>query len=255
LGSNSERWVNEWLGLVGMRLFELTGLVIEADSERRSRCSQAARENVAFKKVNAISNPREFDTRVSQGHIYDVVFIGASFRLELINDVVRVAKAHSEDCTCILVAGAQQQDALSLASSIMGGVDGFLYEPFSVDGLNQVARIAQELKRVYHERRMKASVKLIVGEMLDTVDDLSFGKMVGRNKSNPSGVMGKLLVAIKELGPEALSIYYDELIERSIDRMVPIAPAVVRAPIMKRKHRNAASWDDKVKGNKRSSSG
>jgi len=238
-----------------MGLFELSGLVIEADSERRGRCSQAARENIAFKRVNAIANPREFDARVNQGHVYDVVFIGCSVRVELINEVVRVAKAHSEDCTCILVAGAHQQDAITLASSIMGGVDGFLYEPFSVDGLNQVAKIAQELKRVNHERRLKASVKLIVGEMLDTVDDLSFGKVGGRAKSNPGGALGKLLGTIEQLGPEALSFYYEELVDRSMERMVPMAPAVIKGPVLKRKSRNAASWGEKEKVNKRSSSG
>lgn len=233
-----------------MTFFELSGLVIEADSERRSRCSQAARENVAFKKVNAIANPRELEARINQGHVYDVVFIGCSVRLELINDVVRVAKGHSEDCTCILVAASQYQDAVTLASSIMGGVDGFLYEPFSVDGLNQVARIAQELKRVNHERRMKASIKLIVGEMLDLVDEMSFGKSSGREKTKSSGALDRLIAMLKESGPEALSFYYEELTDRSIDRLVPIAPAVARGPALKRKSRNAATWGDKGKSNR-----
>jgi hypothetical protein len=43
-----------------MVFFELSALVIEADSEKRSRCSQAARANNSFKKISAIAHPREF---------------------------------------------------------------------------------------------------------------------------------------------------------------------------------------------------
>jgi DNA-binding NtrC family response regulator len=210
-----------------MVFYDLSGLVIEAESERRARCSQAARENNSFKRISAISNPREFSVRISQGQVYDVVFIGCSVRVEHINDVVRVAKAHSEDCTCILVAGAHQQDALTLASTIMGGVDGFLYEPFSVDGLNQVAKIAQELKRVNNERRIKASIQLIIGEMLDTVDDLSFGKLAARRNSDSSGILGKLISTIQQFGNDSMPFYYEELVERSSERRVPIPPTIV----------------------------
>jgi hypothetical protein len=226
-----------------MVFFELSALVIEADSEKRSRCSQAARANNSFKKISAIAHPREFEARVAEGQVFDVVFIGCSIRQELVGEVVRVAKGHSEDCACILVANGHEQDASSLASTMIGGIDGFLYEPFSVDGLAQVAQVAQELKRVNRERRIKASIKLIVAEMLNSLDDMSAGKAAGRPTPNSSGALIRMAETVQQLGPDALPFYYDELVDRSMERMVPMAPTSSKVSPSKRKDRNAARWD------------
>jgi DNA-binding NarL/FixJ family response regulator len=230
-----------------MVFFELSGIVIEADSERRSRCSQAARANNSFRKISTIAHPREFESRISEGHVFDVVFIGCSVRPEIVGEVVRAAKRHSEDCACILVASGHEQDAVSLASTMLGGVDGFLCEPFSVDGLAQVAQVAQELKRVNQAQRIKASIRLIVAEMLDSIDDMSAGKAAGRPTPNSSGTLSKLSETVQQLGPDVLPFYHEEIIDRSMERMVPIAPTVTKAPLSKRKDRNAARWGDKVK--------
>jgi len=230
-----------------MSLFELSGLVIEADSEKRSRLSQAARANNCFKKISAVAQPRDFEARVGEGHVFDLVFIGCSVRPENIDEVIRVSKEHSEDCACILLANGHEQDAISLASTMISGIDGFLYEPFSVEGLVQVAEVARELKRVNQERRIKATVELLVVDLLNSLDDVFIGRVAGRPTPNSSGMLVKLSETLQQLGPEALPVYFEELIEKSADRMVPLTPTVVKPLGIKRKDRNAARWE---RGNK-----
>lgn len=224
-------------------LFELSGLIIEADLEKRSRCTQAARVNNIFRKIQAIAHPRDFEARVGEGQAFDVIFIGGGISSETIIDLVRIAKERSEDCACIRISSGHEQDATALASTMVCGIDGFLYEPFSVDGLAQVAEVAQELKRVNQERRIKATIKLIVVEILNTVDDVSVGRSAGRPTPNSSATLARLSDAISRLGPEALPFYYEELIEKSADRIVPLVPVTAAPSGSRRKDRKIARWE------------
>lgn len=231
-----------------MNFFELLGIVIETDSEKRSRCAEAARANNAFKKISAIAHPREFESRIGEGQVFDVVFIGCSVRPGIVNEVIRVAKNHSEDCACILVSSGHEQDLVLLAPTILGGIDGFLYEPFSVDGLAQVAEVAQELKRVNQERRIKGSIRLLMPDIFNNIDDVAAGRAAGRPTPNSLGTLLKSRETIEQLGPDALSFYFHELIERAMERMAPIASTAAKGALSKRKDRNSARWDDKGKG-------
>jgi hypothetical protein len=179
--------------------------------------------------------------------VFDVVFIGGSVPRDTVNEVVRVAKGHSEDCACVLIENGHEQDAISLAATMVDGIDGFLYEPFSVEGLAQVSEVARELKRVNQERRIKATVKLVVVEMLDSVDDISIGRANGRPTPNSSATLARLHDTLARLGPDALPLYFEELIEKSAERMVPMGTVAVKASGSKRKDRNAARWE---RGNK-----
>jgi response regulator of citrate/malate metabolism len=230
---------------------DLSASIIEPDPQRRRRCADAARANMAFKRVISLSNIREFQARIDEGENFDLVFIGGAIRPEQVQEIIKVAKHSHEDCVTVLVLGAGDQHTSQIAKTMIQGIDGFLCEPFSVDALSKVTDTAYEVRRVNQEKRLVASLRILVNDLLDALDERALLHSLDRPTLIVTRRLQELSASIQGVQrthPTLLDRYYEILIELSDERKAPVAQHDNKLPSKKRKDRQAARWGEKKKG-------
>jgi DNA-binding NtrC family response regulator len=224
---------------------KLIGFVVDADAVKRSRCAEAARGDGAFKKILTLASPRDFQARIEEGQVCDVLFLGQSLSSDMIIEIIAAAKKTNEDIACIAVVGSADQQVGSVAAQVVGGVDGFLCEPFSVDGVLLVARIALRLKAQNQEKRVKVAIALMIEDVLSNLDLASVALYQSKSPASIMKQFKEVSNSLKSLNEESTKFYFETLIERTEEYVVPAERKIPKGPRSIRKDRNAARWDKK----------
>lgn len=185
-------------------------LLVDPEIQSRMRLKQATTAVPHFGKVHQVNELREAQGKLAGNERCDVVFISRRFEMETIISFIKTAKStpQGQDSAYILVLGAKDQDSSTVAASVMSGFDGFLFEPYSVDNLLEITQISARVRKERSQAREEAAMKLLVTDLLNQVDLLSYMKTV---KSDPTRVFKKLretTAVLKTLSPESVDVYY-----------------------------------------------
>ncbi len=223
--------------------------VVDPDAAKRTRCIDAARGSGFFKRTIGMVTVQDLLCRCENKEFFDVVFLGNSLAATTISDTVNKLKSLNEDTACIVALGTQENGAEAIATGMLGGVDGFLSEPFSVDMLADIARIAMQLKRQNEDKRNRLAVTLLVKEASKYLDAASVslfkGLAPGLSLRKLRGVSSKL----ESLSPEAKDLYYELLEEIFRECSVPLEQSLPSEPnpvSNKRGVRHAARWEERA---------
>ncbi len=154
-------------------------LVIDSDISARMRLKQAAVSVHHFGAVEFSNNPDEAVRRIEGGgRRLDVVFISYRFDQAQAATFIRKAKETqtTQDAAFVLVLKPSDQDSSKVAANVMVGADGFLMEPFSVDGLVEITRLAARIRKERSEAREKAAINFIVKDIMEHLDRVAYIK-------------------------------------------------------------------------------
>ena len=146
-------------------------LLIDPDIASRMRLKQATTAVTNFGKVTQINNLREAGDKLKANEHCDVAFI--SFKCDLSDAASFVKSAKSlpaaQDAAFILVLGGSGQDSSTVASSVMSGFDGCLFEPFSVDMLLEITEIAARVRKERSRAREEAALRLLMTDLMNQI--------------------------------------------------------------------------------------
>lgn len=187
--------------------FDIT--IIDPDMNSRMRLKQATTATPYFGKIQQFGEMREATMRLSAPERNDVTFISHKYEMSDIQSYIKSAKESKshQDTAFILVLGAKNQDSSTVASSVLSGFDGFLFEPYSVDNLLDITQISAKVKKERSQAREEAAMKLLITDMMNQLDLLAYLK---QSNSETTRLLKKLKDTagfLKTLNADSTNVY------------------------------------------------
>lgn len=154
-------------------------IIIDPDLDSRMRLKQATSSVYNFRKVVQAVDLNEALSKLQSGvETADVIFVSYRFDQKDVTKFIANSKATrtGQDCAYILVMKTKNQDSSTVALNVMVGADGFLFEPYSVDYLLEITKLADQVKAERSASREKAAMGLVVQDMMHQVDQAAYLK-------------------------------------------------------------------------------
>lgn len=190
-------------------------IIIDSDHDRRMRLRQATSIVPYFGEVVAVGNLHDAVSKLQGEKTWDVIFASSRFSQQEIDGFVREAKQtkQGQDAAYILLLSIDKQDSADLAKNIMNGLDGFLLEPYSVDSLVDITRLASKVKGERRIAREKAGLNLLLSKITNQIDLVAYGKSMGIEHGQSFKVLRELCSGLNGLSLESLKVYHDLAVE------------------------------------------
>lgn len=150
----------------------IVALLVDSDLQGRSKLKEAAMADYHFKKVTPLNTLDDALNFINDGQVCDVCFIKSVYEQDEIDAFMEDAKKTTigQECAYIMVLNAQGQTEGNASQNLMGGMHGFLMEPFSVDSMTEISRIAARVKKEAQEARVMAAVKITLSGVAEQID-------------------------------------------------------------------------------------
>jgi len=150
-------------------------LVINPDLESRVRLKQALDFAPEFSIVKMATTLAEALQRLTAGEKYGSLFISSLFGSAVARQFISHAKetigGRNSAFVLTYSGGVKTTD---VAMDLQFGTDGFLVEPFSVEALQKIYRLALKVRRQRAAVRQRESMKLLLQEAADGIDFHAF---------------------------------------------------------------------------------
>lgn len=185
-------------------------LIIDPDLDRRMRLKSATTSVVQFSKVNLVGSLEDATGSFSSGRKCDIAFITSQFDQADITDFIKEAKDQeaSQDAAFVLVLQTKDQESSTVASNVMIGADGFLFEPYSVDQLVEITELAAKVKAERSLNREEAAIKFLLNDIIQQIDMIAYLKSVGYDVGRGIRRFKQMCSVLGNLEGESLDLYY-----------------------------------------------
>jgi len=196
--------------------------IIDPAADSRMRLYNAMGEVLTFKSVVLHDSPKTALHDLLISSPCDMAFISSKISFAGRIDFISRAKVLSrgKDAAFVLVMVGEGQDVKEMSKNLMGGISGFLTEPYSVDQLVELTEIAAKVRLQRALDRHNMALNVLLPEIFHLVDVMALlqsrgiPQRVTRNKLKEMGVI------LKTLSPESLEIFYD-LAEKMLSDWAP----------------------------------
>jgi response regulator RpfG family c-di-GMP phosphodiesterase len=199
-------------------------LVIEPDLDSRMRLKAAMTSVPAFKQNFQVGKIKEGQQKIdTSSKAIDVVFVSYRFTEEEVNEFLQYAKAApiTQDAAFILIKKSQDQQSTSIASSVLAGADGLLFEPFSVDQLMEITRIASKVKKERSSAREEGALKFLLSDVINQIDQVAYLKACEYETGTSMKKLKEMCGVFASLSPESKEIYNRIVIEAFENAHIP----------------------------------
>ena len=200
---------------------QFNALIVDPDLESRSRLKSACHHEQqsgerSFLGVYATSQLNLALNWIQEGREIDVVFISHRFTKEETTEFINRSKETTigEDCAYISVLKPIEQEAAKVAVEIMSGSDGFLCEPFSVNDISVIVKIAEKVKRENAINRLRAASDLILNSVIEEIDTRALELKVRGATSRYTKQIRDAFRIFKNLDEVEREAFYTVMIER-----------------------------------------
>lgn len=160
---------------------QFEALIVDPNPESRMRLRQATSVCGEFATVQLESSLLDALKRMRDRMTCNVVFISQTFESNESQEFVKMAREtpYGQYAAYIMVLNGSQQNRSGVASNVSGGVDGFLFQPYSVEALRETTAIAAEVRAKAAAARRIASRKLLAAAIVPQVDKLFGLELIG----------------------------------------------------------------------------
>ena len=198
--------------------------IVDSDIDTRMRLRQATSSVPQFGKIHVFSSPRECTQKLQLGGDHcDVIFLSSKFEMSEVQEFIRLAKETKtgQDSAYILVLGARDQGSGVIANNVMIGVDGFLFEPYSVDQLVEITGLSAKVKRERSASRERIGLTLLLTDIINQVDLVAYLKSLGHEPGTSLKKLKDLTQGLAALSPESFQVYVELAIKLFSDAPIP----------------------------------
>jgi response regulator RpfG family c-di-GMP phosphodiesterase len=188
-------------------------IVVEPDLRKQAYLHQAIRAEPEFKKSKGFRNVESSLKYLRSSESVDVVLISSEFTQYVINHFISAAKESrgGKEAAYVLCAPMDKDSREDVAASVIEGMDGVLFSPFSVHSVKEVARIAAQVKKKFELKRKKAALLLLLPNVTNAIDDLSKLMFEGSNISPAKKKLMSSIDSIAHLREDLMEDYYSAL--------------------------------------------
>ena len=203
-------------------LFKLQAMIVDSILDSRMKLKQATTSCNLFSTVTQIGSLSDAQAKLSLGgDHWDVVFVSCHFDESEALSFVAQAKENQagQDAAYILVLQAKEEGTAGLAQRLLQGVDGFLYEPYSINSLTEITQLAARVRKERREAREKIAMTLLVADIINQLDMVSYIKKAGYETTRSMQKFRELCAGLKNFAPES-----HELCQEIVLRLFTEAP-------------------------------
>ncbi|MCB0335675.1 MAG: hypothetical protein KDD62_05195 [Bdellovibrionales bacterium] len=186
-----------------------SAVVIDNDMQARMRLKAATASVHNFGEVKLVNNFNECLAYLGDRKHVDVVFLANRFSSEDQKKFIQKAKSldGGQDSAYVIVMGTDSQDSQAVAQNVLIGADGFLLEPFSVDNLLEITRLAARVKRERSFEREAAAIRILVKDVIKQVDRCWFLKRCDFDPSQGFKKLGQICEMFNEFANNSWDAY------------------------------------------------
>ncbi len=205
----------------------LDALIIDSNPLSRGFLWQATLAESHFRRVKAVSTLQAALDQLGN-HQFDVILIPSTIDVEDVKRFVSEARQSigGKESAFVVVLKVPDQTTEKIATGIMDGTDGFLFEPFSVESLKQVAAIASRVKGEHERQRREAATKLLITDLMRRLDEFALAVQADKGAMIHSKERREFLkssATLKKFRANDLGLYHQlapEMFEAALPRLV-----------------------------------
>ncbi len=207
-----------WFGLNSLAMEEeqLTLLLVDNDIDSRMRLRHAVSTVQAFGEAVQVNNLEDARQRLdSEITKYDVVFLSYEFPRDQLSKLVTQGKnlhGGSDAAYVMLFAGNEDRNKC-IAEGLLAGTDGFLFEPFSIEDLVDVTKLAAKVKLQRAAARQMMALDFIVKDFVRLIDVYSRLTMMGCDVTKARARVQRMSDTVKSFEPEVQQAFLQSLVE------------------------------------------
>ncbi len=190
----------------------------------RMKLKQAATQVTDFGVVTPMGTLQDGLTALTNGERnFDVIFVSTRFDQKEISQFVIQAKQikQGEDAAYVMIMKAQPQGNASLAENMILGGDSVLCEPYSVDSLVEITRLAARVKKERQGGREKIAINLLLTDIINQVDVVSYLKSSGCELGTSAKKLREMAAVLGNLTPEMREYYYEAAVNAFTEAKIP----------------------------------
>jgi hypothetical protein len=106
-----------------------------------------------------------------------------------------------------------RRDSVVIARTLVDGADALLLEPFSVQSLQTITRLAEKMKKERARARMQLPLRLLVREIAAQLGQIARLEKSGASALVSRGVLREMCSVLGELDQETRSLYFEVLLD------------------------------------------
>ena len=171
------------------------------------------RASLLFPTVHVANSLEEAERHLSEEPI-DIVFIAIREDGDVVNRFIKRLKQElaGRDAAYVLLLEGRR-NSVEIARTLLDGADALLLEPYSVESLHAIGRLAEKIKKERSRARMQVPLRLLVREIA-----AQLGQVARLEKSGASGLVSRSVLqemcsVLGELDQETLSLYFEVIME------------------------------------------
>lgn len=186
-------------------------IVIDPDTQARMRLKTATASVPFFGEVRLQSSLDETLRMLNSAAHQDVVFIANRFEQK---DITRFVKGGKEtqggqDSAYVIVLSTKDQESTAVASNVLGGADGLLFEPYSVDQLVEITELAARIKAERSQEREAAALKFLMQDIVKQIDRVAYIKSCGFDVGRNLKLLKDMCGVFETLDEATMALYYE----------------------------------------------
>ena len=166
-----------------------------------------------FPTVHAANSLQEAELRLSEEPI-DIVFIAMREDGGVINEFIHRSKQElaGRDAAYVLLLEGRRS-SIEVARTLVDGADAILLEPYSVESLQTISRLAKKMKKERSRVRMQVPLRLLVREIAAQLGQVARLEKSGASGSVSRAVLQEMCAVLGELDPETRSLYFEVILD------------------------------------------
>jgi hypothetical protein len=196
-------------------------IILDPDMPSRMKLKQATTQVSDFGKVTPVGTINDANSILGSGEgNMDIIFVSTRFDNEVITNFINQAKAckAGQDTAYVMIVKSQSS---SVAQNMLLGGDSVLCEPYSVDSMLEITRLAAIVKKERADAREKIAINLLIGDISNQIDLIACLKASGCEPGTSIKKFRDVCASLTKLSPETKEYYYETLINKLIDAKVP----------------------------------
>jgi DNA-binding NarL/FixJ family response regulator len=203
--------------------YRQNAILADPDITTRMRLKQATTAVPQFAEAVQATNLTEALYKLESEGRWDVVFMSAKFNLDDIKKFIEDAKKtkQGELAAFVLLLKSRDSDKSTVAAGVMMGVDGFLFEPYSVDSLVEITNLARKVRAERSAAKDKMATTLLVTDIIDQLNLVAYLKSCGYSVSKSGERLKELCANLQSAGTSSMEERIETIAKVFIDAPPP----------------------------------